>query len=54
LNLFKFILIFKFFSVIQVVEEVSRNKVPPFRRSLVFEAITQNDKDEDVEVKTLE
>ncbi|CAK5051657.1 unnamed protein product [Meloidogyne enterolobii] len=36
--------------VIQVVEEVSRNKVPPFRRSLVFEAITQNDKDEDVEI----
>ena len=29
---------------------MSKNPVPEFRRSLVFEVITQNDQDEDVEV----
>uniref|UniRef100_A0A183CG16 E1 ubiquitin-activating enzyme n=1 Tax=Globodera pallida TaxID=36090 RepID=A0A183CG16_GLOPA len=36
--------------VIKVVEDVSRVKVPEHRRALVFEAMTQNDKDEDVEI----
>jgi hypothetical protein len=39
------------FSLLKVVEEVSKNPVPEFRRSLVFEVITQNDQDEDVEVE---
>jgi hypothetical protein len=33
-----------------VVEEVSRNQIPDHRRALVFEAITQDDQDEDVEI----
>uniref|UniRef100_A0A914GWQ5 E1 ubiquitin-activating enzyme n=1 Tax=Globodera rostochiensis TaxID=31243 RepID=A0A914GWQ5_GLORO len=36
--------------VVKVLEDVSRVKVPEHCRALVFEAMTQNDKDEDVEI----
>ncbi|KAI1718094.1 thiF family domain-containing protein [Ditylenchus destructor] len=36
--------------VVTAVEEVSRKSVPGYRRALVFEAMTQNEQDEDVEI----
>lgn len=36
--------------VVAAVEEVSRKPVPEYRRALVFEAMTQNEQDEDVEI----
>jgi hypothetical protein len=38
------------FSVVEVVREVSRKPIPTHQKALVFDAMTNGDDDEDVEI----